>query len=551
MKTWAAFLVLTVYFAGQDNCFAGDLPKGIAILNSLSSFGHEGADNIPFKNIRWVSFYGGILTKTDGTEVPFPDTGVTKIVYLDGDFYAALKNDRGQSAFRQGMDLREILIETHYTDISSRDQINSLQNDQIRLKDLAETAPNCKDVFFNSSSVLGNYIAQLKSGNFLVKGQWINATLLIPTPRPNPQALAGMPTTWTTVDGQTFTGVSVSSADGTSVSIIHDRGGGNLPLDNIPMTIVKKLPPNIRASIASANLQAYESDISNPRSLEDFLRLSDHDFALVSLDDSVSATFKADWVNKVTSDYANSSDLHAVVQQFPSAAKTLNLSSSDILQAVSRLLSLSSLTHDDAEALVDVAASQANPEKKEEVDQWHAALIAYNANDAAFSSFADDIQKPLAPGPESSVSALPSTLTKRVPDLKTAINTQALQFIPSFTGAIKTLDALDKFKSLCDNIISKDIQANASLIETITNDFQGRSLSPGEEKVSRLIMVFVNYSNQQMKLFSDTVSSADEKAAIGGHSSEAVGLYQKAYDINHNPDILKKIKALNRNSLGL
>ncbi len=219
-------------------------PKGVIVLTSASGLDPR---NVLFTDLSWADFYGGNVIDTNGRKSVFAKKDIGKIVYFDSNYYAQLDNDQQKRAFRSGIQAREVVVNTAYSNLDATNNLKSIQDGEKTLESVAHEYPAIQPLIQPQIDVLKDDITKLSEGQCLADGKWMSQQEAATKNTVPVVGEINKPVTFTTKDGKKYVNATVSITD-TGLSVLTLDGGASVPFDQLPDDL-SAFPDAVRKAI--------------------------------------------------------------------------------------------------------------------------------------------------------------------------------------------------------------------------------------------------------------------------------------------------------------
>ena len=217
--------------------------KGIMFLTSASGLTPR---NVLFSDLIWTDFYGGNVIDTEGQKSVFAKKDIGKIIYFDSRYYAQSDNDPQMKAFREGIQAREVVVNTSFFNLDASNDLKTLQATESTLESIGQEYPAIRSFVQQQIDLLKDDIGKLSSGQSLLNGKWMTRE---EANAQAPPAIGGgsQTCTFTTKDGKKYVNAKATVGD-TGLSILTSDGGTTIPFDQLPDDL-SNFPDKIRAPV--------------------------------------------------------------------------------------------------------------------------------------------------------------------------------------------------------------------------------------------------------------------------------------------------------------
>jgi tetratricopeptide (TPR) repeat protein/sugar lactone lactonase YvrE len=219
--------------------------EGVIILTSASGLDPR---NVLFSDLIWTDFDGGTVIDSNGQKSVFAKKDIGKIIYFDSHYYYQLNNNQQEAVYREGIQAREVVVNTAFLNLDAINDLKSLQDSQSTLESIARVYPPTQSLIQPQIDLLKDDITKLSSGQSLVDGKWMSKeeanTQKTPVIGENDK-----PVTFSTKDGKKYINAKVSITD-TGLSVLTSDGGASVPFDQLPDDL-SAFPQKLQAQIAA------------------------------------------------------------------------------------------------------------------------------------------------------------------------------------------------------------------------------------------------------------------------------------------------------------
>ncbi len=537
--------------------------KGIMQLTSDSG---QAPVNYSFYDVTWTGFDGGSLLLPDGSRVAFAKTDVRKIIYFDPNYYNELAQDTTTMPFRAAMRAREVVVPTVFTNILNSDDLQSVQagkealerleSDNLAIPQAGSSAGATEKLNLAPYiAVLNDDIAKFNQGMRLMNGQWMSQADMVKNETlPSDE---GKPISFTTVSGVKYINAQVTASDD-GLQIVTAEGGTSLPFSEIPddvspfykslrtVVLTRRLSDFKNASLNDGSLPAYFSKASSLYNQTSDLAGLRHD-----LIESLLAKLSA---------YISEANFDSILTAWTDFKKSVQLPAGVEFDFWEHFLHQDILNLDQDGRLVDLIGSIAStPEEQEHAAEWKKDFATVRERAASLEKslmdFLDDKANASLAENHASKDALGQTFDlKPISDLNfddplpAGVHFEAITHL--FSDYKNCALVLDNVQSLRKKLAAGELADASTLVETI-KCLQIDYSSPAQKKIQAISEMNLGFYQSQKDTSDQLVRDADNLVETGGSSVKALDLYRRAYELNKDDEITKKIAKLNKESLGI
>ena len=251
-------LILLPAFSGSP---ARAATNGIIIY---SEHGISDPQVLEFEQITWKSGYGGTVTRPNGREAEFVNGDAKVILYFDPAFYKVIDANSVFEPMRANVKARELVIDRDPKTIIDAGDAKRVSSDIAALAGAQRSYPVCAPILEPILRSLRQEVEHYaKGGEQKRAGHWLTNAEAAAADAKAKAAFKQTPKsdalrfTFTTLDGKTFQGVSLSKIDPTGFTIIKDEGVVWISFDALREDI-SDLDPKLAARVQEVRDAAKE-----------------------------------------------------------------------------------------------------------------------------------------------------------------------------------------------------------------------------------------------------------------------------------------------------
>jgi hypothetical protein len=229
--------------------------KGVLILTSASG---NTPISIPFTDISFSDFDGGVVMDASGAKQAFSDHDIGKVLYLDENYYSSLHQDSNFLKYATGLQSREILVSLNFPRISTPEDLSAIRSAKDTLDDIQAHYPQAKEPLQPEVDVLNSDLSRYEQHQVFVNGKWTAADEA--TAAQAPPGGGNSKTTFTAKNGKVYSNVTVFVTD-VGVSVLTEEGGTTIPFDQLPDDITV-FPKSVADQILACRKRSEASQAS-------------------------------------------------------------------------------------------------------------------------------------------------------------------------------------------------------------------------------------------------------------------------------------------------